>query len=311
MGEVNKKLVLCYNRGCGQTFDPDNNLEESCVYHSGEPYFHDAYKEWTCCHRKSTDFTEFLNFKGCQRGKHNGTRPISLDKPKSSANDALMNAVENIFSKCTSMSQKSVRKEEILDDLPLVSLTPIISPKLRICTSTKVESIDKDGPIPVGTPCKNPSCGVRYAEDINDECFYHPGTAIFHEGLKYWSCCRKKTTDFSKFLEQAGCTSGTHLWFKEKEKIDCRVDWHQTGGNVVVSVFAKNYDSAKSSISLSPTKLKVHVYFPNEEQIFERDYLLYSAVKVEDSTVSMLPTKIEIKLVKMFGDRWADLTKLA
>lgn len=45
-----------------------------------------------------------------------------------------------------------------------------------------------------------------------DMCKYHPGVPIFHEGLKYWSCCQKKTTDFTEFLEQLGCSTGHHCW---------------------------------------------------------------------------------------------------
>lgn len=36
-------------------------FSESCRHHSGEPVFHDAYKGWSCCKKKCTDFTEFLN----------------------------------------------------------------------------------------------------------------------------------------------------------------------------------------------------------------------------------------------------------
>lgn len=39
------------------------NLLGSCVYHPGDPFFHDAYKGWSCCKKKCTDFTEFLNIK--------------------------------------------------------------------------------------------------------------------------------------------------------------------------------------------------------------------------------------------------------
>lgn len=53
------------------------------------------------------------------------------------------------------------------------------------------------------------------AEHSNlDICKHHPGFPVFHEGLKYWSCCQKKTTDFSEFLEQVGCSSGHHCWVK-------------------------------------------------------------------------------------------------
>ena len=32
--------------------------------------------------------------------------------------------------------------------------------------------------------------------------------------MKYWSCCRRKTTEFDNFLDQAGCETGKHLWIK-------------------------------------------------------------------------------------------------
>ena len=47
------------------------------------------------------------------------------------------------------------------------------------------------------------------------ECQYHSGVPIFHEGLKFWSCCQKKTSDFQSFLDQAGCQFGTCKWKKE------------------------------------------------------------------------------------------------
>lgn len=46
------------------------------------PYFHDAYKGWSCCKKKSVDFTEFLNIKGCEVSKHSNEKPIEPEKPK-------------------------------------------------------------------------------------------------------------------------------------------------------------------------------------------------------------------------------------
>ena len=34
------------------------------------------------------------------------------------------------------------------------------------------------------------------AERVDNECLYHPGIPVFHEGMKYWSCCQRKTTEF-------------------------------------------------------------------------------------------------------------------
>jgi hypothetical protein len=47
-----------------------------CQFHPGAPFFHDAYKGWTCCGKKATDFTEFLNFPGCSRGRHSRVKPV-------------------------------------------------------------------------------------------------------------------------------------------------------------------------------------------------------------------------------------------
>ena len=33
--------------------------------------------------------------------------------------------------------------------------------------------------------------------------------------MKYWSCCRRKTSDFNTFLAQEGCTTGKHMWTKK------------------------------------------------------------------------------------------------
>lgn len=54
---------------------------DACRHHPGTPFFHDAYKGWSCCNKKSVDFTEFLNIKGCQLSKHSNVKPIEPEKP--------------------------------------------------------------------------------------------------------------------------------------------------------------------------------------------------------------------------------------
>lgn len=54
---------------------------DSCRHHPGMPFFHDAYKGWSCCNKKSVDFTEFLNIKGCQLSKHSNVKPVEPEKP--------------------------------------------------------------------------------------------------------------------------------------------------------------------------------------------------------------------------------------
>lgn len=49
---------------------------DSCRHHPGLPFFHDVYKGWSCCNKKSVDFTDFLNIKGCSLSKHSNVKPV-------------------------------------------------------------------------------------------------------------------------------------------------------------------------------------------------------------------------------------------
>ena len=61
-------MKTCQNFGCDKKYrESQNGIEDMCHYHWGEPFFHDAYKGWSCCQQKSTDFTTFLNFKPCKQ----------------------------------------------------------------------------------------------------------------------------------------------------------------------------------------------------------------------------------------------------
>ncbi|XP_034637766.1 mitochondrial ornithine transporter 1-like isoform X1 [Trachemys scripta elegans] len=50
--------------------------EDSCVYHPGVPIFHDALKGWSCCKKRTTDFSEFLSIKVCNPHTSTGA-PVS------------------------------------------------------------------------------------------------------------------------------------------------------------------------------------------------------------------------------------------
>lgn len=251
------------------SFYGNNFFTESCTYHVGEPYFHDAYKGWSCCKKKSVDFTEFLSIKGCTLGKHSNVKPPEPEKPK-------QEEIEDI------VEQKLPTPLEQIKKLPRPSLdTPMKQIEAKVAPTLK-EAIDALPPveiktketsneIPVGTICTNSGCNKAYegpaTNKMQSECIFHPGVPIFHEGMKYWSCCQRKTSDFTAFMNQAGCDIGKHKWVKDdsqKQTVKCRWDWHQTASNVVVSVYAKMYDYRRSVIKLNPIRLFVELVFPQE-----------------------------------------------
>lgn len=132
--------------------------------------------------------------------------------------------------------------------------------------------------------------------------------------MKYWTCCQRKTSDFEMFLSQEGCESGDHLWFKVKTNDSkdtgnsCRLDWHQTGRDVVITIYSKLPIPGKCKIEASCVKLKLYIVFSgNEELIFTKDFLLYDIIEADQSFVVFTPSKVEISLKKKESTSWPRL----
>lgn len=186
---------------------------DNCVHHPGAPIFHDAYKSWSCCKKKCIDFTEFLNIKGCTKSNHSNIKPPEPEKPASDKSE-----VVEVYTPPINSTPAMARPPF---ETPQVALTPVVSPNLlEQIKGLKAVAKNADDPtsVVIGQSCKNKACKSTYkGPETNEEiCKHHPGFPIFHEGLKYWSCCQKKTTDFSVFLEQPGCSEGNHVWFDKK-----------------------------------------------------------------------------------------------
>ncbi|RDL41977.1 CORD and CS containing protein [Venustampulla echinocandica] len=57
--------------------------------------------------------------------------------------------------------------------------------------------------------CVHSGCGKLYT-DPEEECLYHSGPPIFHEGQKGWKCCKPRVLTFDEFLTIPPCTTGKH-----------------------------------------------------------------------------------------------------
>lgn len=76
---------------------------------------------------------------------------------------------------------------------------------------------------------------------------------------------------------------------KSGSAVKCRLDWHQTGSAVYVSIFAKKYDPDLSSVQLSPVRLKLCLVFPEQGGSFEHDIELRGvSINTGISCVSIL-----------------------
>lgn len=131
--------------------------KDACQFHPGNPVFHDALKGWSCCNKKSTDFTQFLNIPGCARAAHSNTKPPEPEKPK----ETIETKSEEVYVyEAKKPPEPAPRPTE---NEPLIELKRTIAPSLKVVLeklneTNKETSVGQDGAVPVGTPCKNATC---------------------------------------------------------------------------------------------------------------------------------------------------------
>ncbi|KAM6144103.1 integrin beta-1-binding protein 2 [Erethizon dorsatum] len=301
--------LLCHNKGCGQQFDPNTNLPDSCCYHPGVPIFHDALKGWSCCQKRTVDFSEFLNIKGCTVGPHCAEK---LPEAPQSEGPATSSLQEQKPLNTIPKSAETLRRERPKSELPLKLLPLNISHVLEMALEQK--ELDQEpgagidsSLIQTGSSCQNPGCDAVYQGTESDAtpCTYHPGAPQFHEGMKSWSCCGIQTLDFGAFLAQPGCRVGRHDWVKQLPA-SCRHDWHQTDSLVVMTVYGQIPLPAFNWVKASQTELHVHIVFDGN-RVFQAQMKLWGVINVEQSSVSLMPSRVEISLVKADPGSWAQL----
>ncbi|KAL7979593.1 hypothetical protein Chor_004751 [Crotalus horridus] len=290
--------LLCYRKGCGQSFDPERNSQDACLHHPGFPIFHDALK-------------------GCTKGYHSHEKPPEPEEASAKHKPCTEDLV------LESKSAEVLQRERPSSDEPkqplLVKVAQALQQvleKLDSSTATQpaphgLASPGGSSEVSTGTACKNTGCQAVFQgeESKRETCLFHPGVPVFHEGMKYWSCCRIKTTDFAAFLEQKGCSRGKHTWVtgqEDKKLVSCRQDWHQTSSQVVVTLYARTPLPHLSSIKANRTVLDIRVAF-ERDKIFQAQLDLWGVINVEKSFASLSPSKVEIALKKASPITWAGL----
>lgn len=323
-------MQICYNKGCvAGKFDPATNGDSACVYHPGEPVFHDASKKWSCCGKSSVDFTTFLQFPGCAKGPHNPVKPEVPPKPERSAE--IYNQPVIVRKPISGDKNAEPRPP---DDEEMTALNKQVEPRLLAeldkvagaagahdsASSQSAPSDDGDS-VAMGTACKNTGCRGTYQGPQSDRqvCFYHPGGPVFHEGMKYWSCCQRKTTEFDNFMAQEGCEQARHCWKKPQQEgasdpsggpvaAHCRCDHHQgKAGFITLDVFAKLCVPEDCVVTANRVRCSVQLVFAAGKNKFSRQFKLHDVIDPSQSYVNIRPTKVEILLKKVNAANWPSL----
>ncbi|KAJ4706159.1 cysteine and histidine-rich domain-containing protein RAR1 [Melia azedarach] len=203
--------LRCQRIGCNATFTEDDNPEGSCTYHDS-PIFHDGIKEWSCCKKRSHDFSLFLEIPGCKTGKHTTEKPV-LTKPAATPKTP-------VSAHSTTLASSTPAKE-LCSRCRQGFFCSDHEQKHPATTVPAGSNIDAQAPpapvkkiVSISEPqiCKNKGCGKTFKEKDNHEtaCSYHPGPAVFHDRMRGWKCCDIYVKEFDEFMSIPPCTKGWH-----------------------------------------------------------------------------------------------------
>ncbi|KAM0792252.1 hypothetical protein ACM66B_004946 [Microbotryomycetes sp. NB124-2] len=318
-------MPTCTRKGCGKQFDPSDNSEASCVFHPGFPVFHEGLKSYSCCkdqpgHRPVTDFDDFIKIPGCATGSHSTEKPVEPATAAIAASNP-----SGLSVKPSSTTANGTKVYGSAGSLPPLPAAPGPSSSTKLADAAKPKStefvIEQDDPeveVTRGMTCQRKSCNQTYdgQDRTDDECEFHAGVPIFHEGSKGWSCCKPRVLDFDDFLKIKGCRRNRHLFVgprkddtTEEELVECRTDHYQTPRQVIVSCFGKNADKEKSAVRFEVEAMHVDLILPNRKR-FTKTFVLYGPIRPEESSYRILGTKVEITLAKADARSWPTVTAL-
>ncbi|KAF2859833.1 chord-domain-containing protein [Piedraia hortae CBS 480.64] len=289
----------CVHIGCGKTFA---NSEEECIYHPGPPVFHEGHKGWKCCKPRVLTFDEFMNIAPCTVGKHSTVDDSPAQEAKPSTED---------------VDAKIEVAQEQLQQVPIgrqpIATAPLAEPKPA--PADEDEEDDANAPVPSGATCKRRGCEAKYEGNVSrvgEKCVHHPGHAIFHEGSKGWTCCKRRVLEFDEFLKIAGCkTKNAHLFVGKQQSADVeeslrdvRTDFYQTATTVIASFYIKKIDKERSTIEFRDEQNVALDLHTDDRKSYCTVMTTYRPIDPEKSSATIMGTKMELTLTKATGGGW-------
>lgn len=275
-----------------------------------------AFKGWKCCKSRVLTFDEFLSIPPCTIGKHSTVDDTPQPPP--------------------------TEKKDILAPRPVARAVdvnaPIPTPPRRLPTTQQEaksaasaappesDSDDPATPVPPSTSCKRRGCGFQSPEDSskisrdNEKCIYHPGQALFHEGSKGWTCCKKRVLEFDEFMKIQGCKERPRHCFVGKkglkrkpgglgddyEKVEnIRHDFYQTSVQVHASLYLKKIDKEKSRVEFTESGSTIQLDLKTSDaKQYRTEIPLYGKIEPSKSSFVIKGTKLDLTLVKADGQGW-------
>lgn len=155
-------------------------------------------------------FDEFMTIPPCATGSHSAKDDAALAEEQR-AKEASAAAL-----KALSISAKSQTTRPEPPAVAVADQTAAPTP-----APIADESDDPDAVPTDKAACKRRGCDAVYiSKDSPTEsaCIHHPGHAVFHEGSKGYSCCKRRVLEFDQFLNIEGCKEKPRHCFVGRKK---------------------------------------------------------------------------------------------
>lgn len=178
------------------------------------------------------------------------------------------------------------------------------------------EESDPEDAVPKeGASCKRRGCGGSFkgGDREKEECVYHPGQALFHEGSKGWTCCKRRVLEFDEFMRIPGCKTKTRHLFVGQPKAngtdeevvkEVRNDFYQTATTVIASLYLKKIDKAVSKVEFKNAQTVALDLHTADKKRYQTDMPLFGTIDTEKSSFKIMGTKLELTLAKADGAGW-------
>jgi hypothetical protein len=264
---------------------------------------------WKCCKPRVLTFDEFMNIPPCTTGKHS-----TIDDTP--APEAPKISDEEVEAKIAAQNARAKEAETLQPAVARVAVTPQAprTPRGASPAPPEDEDDDPDIPVPEGAICKRKGCGVSYkgGDREGEECVHHPGQALFHEGSKGWTCCKKRVLEFDEFMKIPGCTrKPQHLFVGRKkdpaqEEVlsEVRNDFYQTSTTVIASLYLKKIDKERSTVRfVGPDSVELDLH-TSDSKHYATTMQLFAQIKAQESSFKIMGTKLELTIMKADNIGW-------
>ena len=240
----------------------------------------------------------------CTTGKHSTVDDTPAPEPKPSD--------EEVEAKIKEQKEKAENLQPAVARVAVTSQPPRATPSPA---PPEDEDDDPDLAVPDGASCKRRGCDATYKSGQSregEQCIHHPGQALFHEGQKGWTCCKKRVLEFDEFMKIPGCnTKDRHLFVGKKKDptteerlTEVRNDFYQTATTVIASLYLKKIDKERSTVEFAgadTVDLDLHT---TDSKHYQTSMKLFGPIKSEESKFKIMGTKLELTLAKANGQGW-------